>query len=281
MVRPFRSISMKNIKYALIKQFDLFPARSPKVVIAGSKNDPIFPEYQPDIFVGANAGISHAKRYSPKTLKVGVITNQFLTSLDKYCDIGRGVIAGTQLDALIVVESIPKRYEDILPNQMFDISPDCIFRVDPFSVSCFELRYLSIDYLFSCFRVLPFKQFLGFLLQLLVERTSYLTRLSTGMLASLLLYDILPSNSQIDIVGIGLTMTGGYYHDKSRTMTKSGHYSQDIFIAKKMSHCNTGPLVSFTDVSAQTIASSATKDFILDSISNYLEYIKCTTHSNV
>ena len=236
-----------------------------RVLIAGSKQNPIFPSENPDIFVGAHGGIFHADRYPETTLKFGVVSNWFLCSQATYCDTVRTLIRNVHLDYLIVIESIPNKFEDISPSSLVRLSNITILRLTPLQCTLLELRFLWHEYFICLLTGLSPRKLLGFALQLFTERTSYLTRLSTGMFSVLYFHHFLPPKSKVYVTGIGLQLSGSYFFDHSNKMQKGGHYAQDLFIANKLVNGSTihKAKLEFTDSEAlQVLAQMSDVPFI-------------------
>ena len=221
-------------------------------IVAGSKRDPVFPILNPDIFVGAHGGIFHAKRFPETTLKCGIITNWLLCQRADYCDTVRSLIEDVNLDILIVIESIPRKYEDIHPSLLTRVDKASVLRLSLLQCTLLELESLGFRYLLSLVFSLSPRKLFGFLVQLINEKTSYLTRLSTGMFSALYFYHLLPASSKLYISGIGLQLTGSYFFNKSNQMQKAGHFAQDLFIANKLIDCSSpdNTIVQFTDPEA-------------------------------
>jgi hypothetical protein len=233
--------------------YSLFNKPECRVLVAGAKANPIFPIESPDVFIGAHAGIYHANRFDASTFKIGIVTNWFLCKEALYCDTVREFIKNVKLDHLIVIESIRQEYENILPSDLINIPTSAITRLSVWNCTLLELSYLGFNYLSSLLSSLPPRKIIGFILQLLTEKTSYLTRLSTGMFSALYIYNLLPKSSLLAISGIGLQLGGSYFFDRSNKMQKAGHYSQDIYIAAKLlrhSQSSTKRVI-FTDPDAQ------------------------------
>lgn len=222
------------------------------VVVAGSKDDPIFPIQNPDVFVGAHGGILHAERFPNTTLKCGIVSNWLLCRQAEYCNTIRTLIKDVNLDLLIVIESISSIHEDIHPSSLVRVDGTCVMRLSLLQCTLLELKYLGFQYLYHLISVLPPRKIIGFLLQVINEKTSYLTRLSTGMFSVLYFYDLLSGNSKLSISGIGLQLSGSYFFDKSNQMAKAGHFSQDLFIADRLTARRSPDDVSveFTDPEA-------------------------------
>ena len=240
-------------KYSLQYLIDSIAKQdSLSVIVAGSKENPVFPLENPDIFVGAHGGIFHADRFPETTLKIGVISNWMLFSQATYCDTVRFLVRDVRLDFLIVVESIQNKFEDISPSSFVRLNSSSVLRLSPFKCSLLEFKFLWPEYFACLFSGISVLKLMGFALQLLTERTTYLTRLSTGMFCVLYFYHLLPSKSRIYVSGIGLQLSGSYFFDPSSKMQKGGHYSQDIFIANKLIHRPSASnlCVEFTDSEA-------------------------------
>lgn len=242
---------------SLNRFYRLFKKEGLSVIVAGSKNDPIFPISYPDIFVGAHGAIAHAKQYPDSTLKCGVVTNFLLCRQAEYCNTVRNLIKDAKLDVLIVIESVPRKYEDIHPSLLVGNNKVSILRLKPFQCSLLELKFLGFQYLYCCLSNLSPRKSLGFILQLITEKTSYLTRLSTGMFAGLYFYNLLPPKSKLYVVGIGLQISGPYFFDKSNKKQKKGHFAQDLFVANKLtrSGLQNDIFVEFTDSEALNLLS--------------------------
>ncbi len=221
-------------------------------IVAGSKNDPVFPILNPDIFVGAHGGIFHAKRFPDTTLKCGIITNWLLCRRADYCEIVRSLIEDVNLDILIIIESIPRKYEDIHPSLLVKVDQASILRLSLLQCTLLELKSLGFRYFLSLASAMSPRKLFGFVVQLINEKTSYLTRLSTGMFSALYFYHLLPARSKLYISGIGLQLAGSYFFDKSNQMQKAGHFAQDLCIANKLIDCNSpnNVIVQFTDPEA-------------------------------
>lgn len=243
-------INMKNP--ALNRLTKLVQEDGLSVIVAGSKCDPVFPLPNPDIYVGAHGGIFHAKRFPETTLKCGVITNWLLCRRADYCDTVRSLIHDVNLDLLIIIESIPRKYEDIHPSLLARVDKNSILRLSLLQCTLLELKSLGLYYFLSLVLGLTPRKLYGFIVQLIKEKTSYLTRLSTGMFSALYFYNLLPAESKLYISGIGLQLTGSYFFDKSNQMQKAGHFAQDLFIANKMIDRNSpdNVIVQFTDPEA-------------------------------
>lgn len=221
-------------------------------IVAGSKGDPVFPILNPDIFVGAHGGIFHAKRFPETTLKCGIITNWLLCRRADYCDTVRGLIDDVNLDFLIIIESIPRKYEDIHPSVLARVDKASILRLSLLECTLLELKFLGSRYFLSLVLAMSPRKLFGFVVQLINEKTSYLTRLSTGMFSALYFYHLLPARSKLYISGIGLQLAGSYFFDESNQMQKAGHFAQDLFVANKLTDRNTPDdvIVQFTDPEA-------------------------------
>ena len=237
----------------MINQFIQFiKQEATTVVVAGSKDDPIFPIHNPDVFVGAHGGIFHAERFPDTTLKCGIVSNWLLCRRAEYCNTVRSLIKDVNLDLLIVIESLSTVHEDIDPSSLVRVDGTFVLRLSSLQCTMLELKYLGFQYLYHLILVLPPRKILGFLLQVLKEKTSYLTRLSTGMFSAIYFYNLLSGNSKLFISGIGLQLSGSYFFDKSNKMKKAGHFSQDLFIASKLidSTSSSDIVVEFTDPEA-------------------------------
>ena len=222
------------------------------VVVAGTKDEPIFPIHNPDVFVGAHGGIFHAERFPNTTLKCGIVSNWLLCRRAEYCNTVRTLIKDVNLDLLIVIENISNIHEDIDPSSLVRVDGTSVLRLSSLQCTLLELKYLGFQYLYYLILALPPRKIIGLLLQFTNEKTSYLTRLSTGMFSALYFYDLLSGNSKLSISGIGLQLSGSYFFDKSNQMKKAGHFSQDLFIASKLinSTPSSDKIVEFTDPDA-------------------------------
>jgi len=179
------------------------------------------------------------------------------------------------LDHLIVIESIARRHEDIDPVDLVELKDRSTFRIPRVKCTILELKILWPKYIISLFLCLPTRKLLGLILQILREKTSYLTRLSTGMFSVIYFHHLLPPKSKLHVAGIGLQPTGSYFFNDSQTMKMGGHYSQDIFTANTLLRSGDSKSIDllFTDPDALQSLSVMDNDSIIHYIRRYLSTI--------
>jgi hypothetical protein len=246
-----------------------------RVIVAGSKENPVFPIENPDIYVGAHGGIFHADRFPESTLKIGVISNWLLFSQATYCDTVRSLVKDVRLDYLIIIESIHNKLEDISPSSFVQLDNTSVLRLSSLTCTLLEFKFLWPDYFVCLLSRLSLRKLFGLSLQLFTERTSYLTRLSTGMFSVLFFFHLLPLHSILYVSGIGLQLSGSYFFDSSKKMQKGGHYAQDIFVANKLSQfsSNNNSSVEFTDSDALKVLAELNNVPFMHYLNRYISSI--------
>lgn len=230
----------------------LLSSSSKNCIVSGSKENPVFTIHDPDLFVGVHGGIAHAQSFSSHTVKCGVMVNPVLCSAWPNSNRLRRIVEGVHLDYAIVIEYMNPKYADIPVEDLVDIPSKRIIRIKPIQASALELRYLGLDYLKREVLSMPPKKICGWLLQFIMERTTYKTRLSTGVWVLLYLYNHMSKDSTIEVAGIGLQGKGRYFYD-SPSVTEwagLGHVTQDLYISRKLTKSSRGPYCRFTDTDA-------------------------------